>query len=99
MSWLAGWLAGSIKSYYLIFAPNFAEGDTSGNYIGTAITIRLLLAGEWRRKEGEKDIAIMAPQNFSPSAAVDAVELSLLLLSYIYIIQILTGLSQVGSLL
>ena len=95
MSWLAGWLAGSIKSYYLIFAPNFAEGDTSGNYIGTAITIRLLLAEEWRRKG---DIAIMAPQNFSP-AAVDAVELSLLLLSYIYIIQILTGQSQVRSLL
>ena len=89
-------MAGSIKSYYLIFAPNFAEGDTSGNYIGTAITIRLLLAEEWRRKG---DIAIMAPQNFSPSAAVDAVELSLLLLSYIYIIQILTSLSQVGSLL
>ena len=80
----------------MIFAPNFAEGDTSGNYIGTAITIRLLLAEEWRRKG---DIAIMAPQNFSPSAAVDAVELSLLLLSYIYIIQILTSLSQVGSLL
>ena len=95
MSWLAGWLAGSIKSYYLIFAPNFAEGDTSGNYIGTAITIRLLLAEEWRRKG---DIAIMAPQNFSP-AAVDAVELSLLLLSYIYIIQILTSRSQVRSLL
>ena len=79
----------------MIFAPNFAEGDTSGNYIGTAITIRLLLAEEWRRKG---DIAIMAPQNFSP-AAVDAVELSLLLLSYIYIIQILTGRSQVRSLL
>lgn len=58
-------LADSIKSYYLIFAPNFAEGDTSGNYIGTAITIRLLLAEELRRK---KDIAIMAPQNFSPAA-------------------------------
>ena len=93
-SWLVV-CAGSIKSYYLIFAPNFARGDTSGNYIGTAITIRLLLAEELRRK---KDIAIMAPQNFSPSA-VDAVELSLPLLSYINIIQILTSLSQVRSVL
>ena len=80
----------------MIFAPNFAEGDTSGNYIGTAITIRLLLAEELRRKK--EDIAIMAPQNFSP-AAVDAVELSLLLLSYIYIIQILTSIVQARSLL
>ena len=88
--------AGSIKSYYLIFAPNFAEGDTSGNYIGTAITIRLLLAEELRRKK--EDFAIMAPPNFSPPA-VDAVELSLPLLSYINIIQILTSLSQVRSVL